>query len=150
MQKRENIMFEVNRKDRMVEIIHGEQRIEYPIEETENLIDFLPYKEEYTKQTFKDKIISFMNRPKILIWGHILWLIGRILIAQIAIFGVYTILNSITNTYSPAQIEEAKTTIYILEHMSIVIQIYVLWDVLSTLIKVYINIMRLKVAYGKD
>lgn len=136
-------MFEVNRKDRMVEIIHGEQKIEYPIEETENLIDFLPYKEEYTEQTLLDKAISFLNSPRILLWGLILWLTGRIIIAQLATYGLYTALNVMQNTYSIDQLKDAAISVYILEHASIVIQMYVLWDILSTLIKIYVNIMKL-------
>ena len=47
-------MFEIKRNNGIVKIKYGGQTIEYPIEETQNLVNDLPDEEEYKKQNLLD------------------------------------------------------------------------------------------------
>lgn len=131
-------MFEINKKDKIIEIKYGEQKIEYPIEETQKLIDDLPYKYEYKKLNILDKSISLIHNPLISIPGRVVWLFGRFFIAVLANYGAYSAYVFMsTNTYSINEIESAKIVMYSLQNAGIIITLYILYDIVSTLIRLY-------------
>ena len=97
---------------------------------------------------FVNKIISYINYSGVKIPLRVLWLAGRLSIATFATYGIYVGLDFIT-THPELYInyKYMGLSFFIFNNFAKFIQVYVLWDILTTFYNLYKDI---KIHYAKD